>query len=307
VLEVGGEGQDVEVAATLLLAELVAGDLDEVELDGLVEVVDRVVLAGDFAPGLLVVALEDGSVKVDDDPFGFGTVNYLIFELGDGDVRSYLSIAGKFDVAWTLRCLHHVATGLHQLHSSGVAHQDLKPSNVLVFEGVLSKVADLGCASIKGMECPRDGRRIAGDRTYAPPELLYGYQDGEWSRRRQACDLYHLGSLATFFFCGLGMTAMIFKQLSPSHHPRVWGGTYHEVLPEVRDSFGLALLELEKSISVPALRKPVCGAVGQLCDPDPYLRGHPRNRVGFANRYSLERYVALFDLMAQRAGIAILN
>ena len=43
MLEVGGEGQDLDVALAFLLAELGARGLDQVELDRLVELVDRVV------------------------------------------------------------------------------------------------------------------------------------------------------------------------------------------------------------------------------------------------------------------------
>ncbi|MGH9504879.1 MAG: protein kinase domain-containing protein [Terriglobales bacterium] len=253
----------------------------------------------------VVVALEDGSVAVDSGVFG--TVNYLIFEPADGDVRRHLAIAGKVELAWILRCLHHVATGLYQLHSATVAHQDLKPSNVLVFEGSISKVADLGSASVKGEACPRDSFEFAGDSTYAPPELLYGYHDAEWSRRRQACDVYHLGSMAVFFFCGVGMTAMILNHTAEEHRPRVWGGTYSQVLPEVRNAFGLALRELETHVPGTQLAGTLRHAVSQLCDPDPLLRGHPLNRVGTLNQYSLERYVSLFNLLAQKAEIGILE
>jgi serine/threonine protein kinase len=253
----------------------------------------------------VVIALEDGSVPVEDGVFG--TVNYLIFEPADGDVRRHLAIAGKIELAWILRSLHHIATGLYQLHSATVAHQDLKPSNVLVFDRRVSKVADLGSASVKGESCPRDGFEFAGDRTYAPPELLYGYRDTEWSRRRQACDVYHLGSMVVFFFCGIGITAMILEHVAEEHCPRRWGGTYAQVLPEIRDAFGIALQEFEKGISGERLRVALREAVSQLCDPDPLLRGHPLNRIGNTNQYSLERYVSLFNLLAQRAEIGILE
>ena len=118
----------------------------------------------------VITALEDGSVRVDDDTFGI--VNYLIFEPADGDVRRHLSTAQSIEVAWKLRSLHHVATGLNQLHSAGVAHQDLKPSNVLVFDDSASKVADLGCASVKGIECPRDGFGFAGYTVTVTPNGL---------------------------------------------------------------------------------------------------------------------------------------
>ena len=254
----------------------------------------------------IVMALEDGSVKVDDSLFG--TVNYLIFEHAEGgDVRTHLAILGRVEVAWKLRCLHHIATGLHQLHSAQVAHQDVKPSNVLVFGGGTSKIADLGSASLQGVASPRDGARFAGDRTYAPPELLYGHHDNEWNRRRQACDLYLLGSMVTFFFAGVGTTALTLRYLPMHYHPSQWTGNYGEVIAEVRNSFGLAIQELQAAIRHERLEKEVLEVVRQLCDPDPALRGHPLNRVGIGNQYSLERYVSRFNLLARRAEIGIFD
>jgi eukaryotic-like serine/threonine-protein kinase len=81
----------------------------------------------------VVVPLADGWVKV---PGNFGdlcNVAYLIFELATGDIRNEVANWQKFDLAWVLRSLHHSAVGLQELHLLGIAHQDLKPSNVLVF------------------------------------------------------------------------------------------------------------------------------------------------------------------------------
>lgn len=98
----------------------------------------------------IVVSLADGSVTLDT-VSGSGVVQYLIFELADGDVRSRIANVEKFDVAWALRTLHHVAIGLQQLHREDIAHQDLKPSNVLLFRGgVESKIGDWGRAAYKG-------------------------------------------------------------------------------------------------------------------------------------------------------------
>jgi serine/threonine protein kinase len=253
----------------------------------------------------IVVALEDGSVKVDDGIFG--EVNYLIFESADGDIRKHLALFQNLDVVWILKCLHHVATGLYQLHSAKVAHQDLKPSNVLVFDSNGSKVADLGCASIQGIISPRDDCEFAGDRTYAPPELLYRSIDTDWRRRRQAADVYHLGSMVTFLFCGTSMTAMILANMAPDHLYPVWGGSYSEVMAEIRDAFGLAIEQFSQSVPGEQLRKTLRETVSQLCDPEPSRRGHPSNRTGHTNPYSLERYVSLFSLLAQRAAVGILE
>src|SRR5205823_2049082 len=85
--------------------------------------------------------------------------------------------------------LHHIATGLYQLHSAEVAHQDLKPSNILVFEGSTSKIADLGCASVKGVASPRDSAAFAGDRTYAPTDCCTATmtRSGQGGVKRAMC------------------------------------------------------------------------------------------------------------------------
>jgi len=78
----------------------------------------------------IVKAIDAGAVHIDKtNPFT--KVEYLVFELADGgDVRKKMESFKKFDEAWVLRSLHQVAVGMNQLHTIGVAHQDLKPSNV---------------------------------------------------------------------------------------------------------------------------------------------------------------------------------
>lgn len=248
----------------------------------------------------VVVAITDGLVRVEAQP-----VQYLIFELAEGDVRSQADFSKRFDVAWSLRSLHHVATGLSQLHKEGIAHQDLKPSNVLLFERrTLSKIADLGRAAYKGHSPPHETMPVAGDRTYAPPELLYGYADPEWNLRRLGCDAYLLGSMVVFFFAGSGVTASVQALLRDTHRWQNWGGTYDDVLPYVRDAFGHVLAAFEQEVSK-ELRSDLLTAVSELCEPDPRLRGHPLNRASRGNQYSLERYISKFNLLATRAEVGL--
>ncbi len=138
----------------------------------------------------VVSALADGKVTVAGE-----VVQYIIFELADGDLHDHADVLTELDIAWILRSLHHVATGIRQLHSQDIAHQDVKPSNVLVFNRDVSKLADLGRSARRGAHAPHDSLTIAGDATYAPPELLYGYLLPDWSARRLGCDLYLLGSM----------------------------------------------------------------------------------------------------------------
>jgi hypothetical protein len=71
--------------------------------------------------------------------------------------------------------------------------------------------------------------------------------------------------------------------------------------------FGLAIEQFSQSVPGEQLRKTLRETVSQLCDPAPSRRGHPSNRTGHTNPYSLERYVSLFGLLAQRVAVGILE
>ena len=90
-------------------------------------------------------------------------VPYLIFEVADGgDIRSRLSFASALESAWKLRSLHSVAVGLKQLHGIDVSHQDLKPSNVLLFDEE-SKIGDLGRSTCLALKSSLNDEPFAGD------------------------------------------------------------------------------------------------------------------------------------------------
>jgi serine/threonine protein kinase len=196
-----------------------------------------------------------------------------------------------------------MSVALSQLHGCGIAHQDLKPSNVLIFDRTVSKLGDFGRASVLGAQPPHEDNPYAGDPGYAPLELLYHEVDPDWHRRRAACDLYLLGSLIVVFFLGVATTPAVLSRLRTQLQPRTWTGTYRDVLPYVRDAFGEVLLALRPALPA-GCRDELETAARQLCEPDPALRGHPRNRAGTANPYSLERFVSTFNHLARRAEYA---
>jgi eukaryotic-like serine/threonine-protein kinase len=241
-----------------------------------------------------------------------GVAQYLIFELAEYDVRTFIKFSSRFDLAWSLRSLHHVATGLKQLHSARIAHQDLKPSNVLVFDGNVSKIGDMGRSAYQGHTAPHDEYVRPGDINYAAPESLYDFTDPDWTRRRFGYDLYHLGSMVVFFFTGLSMTHLLLMHLQPAHRPRAlagsWAGSFDEVLPYLRRAFGLAVDKFRSEVFTvcPQFCDDLANLVTYLCDPDPSRRGHPMNRrVG--NPFAMERFVEHFNLLARRAELELVG
>lgn len=246
-------------------------------------------------------AIADGRLDIPGNGLG---VYYIIFEKADCDIRKHLSKMEKFDLAWMLKSLHEVAVGIGQLHKKDIAHQDVKPSNVLVYATLESKIADLGCADIKSKGSPRGSKRIAGDRGYAPPELLYGDVPHEWEKRRLGTDMYLFGSLIAFVFTQVSMTHAIMHALHHAHRPGLWPHDYRNVLQYVRDAFGRVMAQVRAGLPE-SVREEVGNAIEMLCEPDPNLRGHPKDLN--ANQFNFERFVSLFDRLAKRAELGLLK
>ena len=247
----------------------------------------------------VVTVLDAGKINgTPSDPSS--VVQYLIFELADGDIRSYVP-GHNIELSWILRRLHQVAVALRQLHYNGIAHQDIKPSNVLVFNNEYLKLADFGRSSDRENSSPFDTLQIAGDRTYAPLELLYGEIPDDWGDRRLACDIYLMGSMAMYFFAGTSMTHLLLKRLGDDLHPTS-GQRYRDIMPYIEHEFRGIIREIKDRLPE-RYSSELSQALAQLCNPDPDQRGHPKNLVSKDSsfRYSVERYISLFELLAKRA------
>ena len=226
-------------------------------------------------------------------------VPYLIFDVADGgDVRSQLSFTLTLESEWKLRSLHSVAVGLKQLHGIDVSHQDLKPSNVLLFKGE-SKIGDLGRSTCLALESSLKDESFTGDYSYAPPEILYGVHEPDWHKRSFACDTYLFGSLIVFYFSGLTMTALLRKHLKDEVSWERYRGPYDDVQPYVLSAFALALGEFDTSVQGDILRRELRSLLTYLCHPILAKRAYgPPGIVGTAN--DMERVVSRLDFLAQR-------
>jgi eukaryotic-like serine/threonine-protein kinase len=243
----------------------------------------------------VVVALASGQVQVvSNDPQT--TVPYIIFELGEGDIRAHLRLLSEVDMAWALRALHGIAVGIQQLHAADIAHQDLKPSNALVITPEFTKVADLGRAARHGIDGPFDELSVPGAKPNAAPELRYRAVPTDWRARRICPDLYQLGSLMMFVLDGVTMNAALFGRVAVEHQPSNWTGTFPDVLPILQKAFGEVLSDLAERVP-----SDVVDVVQYLCEPDPEKRGHPTARAQkHGDPYSLESVVSTLLTIASR-------
>lgn len=228
--------------------------------------------------------------------FPITIVPYLIFDVADGgDVRSQLSFAAKLESPWKLRSLHSVAVGLKQLHGIDVSHQDLKPSNVLLFKDE-SKIGDLGRSTCLALVSPLRDVAFAGDYSYAPPEILYGVHEADWRKRSFASDCYLFGSLIVFYFSGLTMTALLRKNLPDDASWERYRGVYEDVQAYVLEAFAHSLDEFEACIEGTFLKQELRAMVSSLCHPIAAKRFY--GGVGAAaTGNDMERVVSRLDFM----------
>lgn len=237
--------------------------------------------------------------------FLIANVYYLIFEKADDDVRNYLNFSQSVDVAWKLRSLHNISVGLKQLHTIGIGHQDVKPSNVFVFDKIASKLGDLGRSLSKEFSGPHSKMKFSGDPRYAPPEVYYGYFLSDWDDRVKSIDCYLLGSMASFYFTGQNMMALVAQHINSNIN--ILSMPFESSLPYWIEAFDKAMIDIENSVSTFEKRKELVALIRMLCYPDPKIRGHKKNIIEGQNNYRLERIVTAFNVLATKAEYSIIN
>lgn len=230
------------------------------------------------------------------DGYTYGVVPYLIFEMADGDVRSMLAYSAKLDFAWKMKSLHDVAVGLNQLHNAGVSHQDLKPSNILLFNSD-SKIGDLGRALCPTLDKEMLNVEFHGDYNYAPPEIMYNYVLPDWNERTFLADCYMLGSMVVFYLTGVSINSILINQLPKDLHPFTTCASFTAVKDYLMNAFETSLEKIGKTIPYDNVRERLINVIKYLCSPDPERRGHPKTIASRDSNYNLERFVSEFNYL----------
>ncbi len=112
----------------------------------------------------------------------------LVMELVEGVTLERVIDAKTFDMKKCLKTFDDVLTGLEAMHSAGLGHLDLKPSNVLLRKGEQGVLVDFGLA----------GRKIrpgCGTGPYGAPEV-WGVVPDDFHPHPMASDIYSFGCLA---------------------------------------------------------------------------------------------------------------
>ncbi|MCX5676641.1 MAG: protein kinase [Planctomycetota bacterium] len=119
---------------------------------------------------------------------------YIVMEYVDGgSVADLLAVRKRFDLMEATCIIRSAAEGLAYAHKRGVIHRDIKPGNILLTQGGIVKLADLGLALhvSAAAEAGQVGKAY-GTPYYISPEQVRGDPDID-----VRTDLYSLG--ATFY------------------------------------------------------------------------------------------------------------
>lgn len=238
------------------------------------------------------------------DPYNFLC---LVLERGDGDIKSHVDFHPDRSPYWKLWVLREVALAIVQMERAHLAHNDIKPSNVIRFpsKGIEHsiKLGDVGRAVTKSGTGPFDGMMWAGDPRHMPLEVLYGWQEPEWQNRRASADAYMLGNLASFLFSGTSLTERITNSLPPIYRHGAGGytGPYRDLLDILRHVRN-RVLEDQVIPAFPAeARQELGDIVRWLTEPDPQVRGEPTARR--AGTVGIDRIQSHLERLARRAQI----
>jgi hypothetical protein len=122
--------------------------------------------------------------------FDMGTkpLPILVMELVEGVTLERVIQSQTFDMKRCLKALDDVLAGLEAMHSVGIGHLDIKPSNVLLRRGEQGVLVDFGLAG-------RKVRQGCGTGPYGAPEI-WGVLPEGFVPSPTAADIYSFGCLA---------------------------------------------------------------------------------------------------------------
>ncbi|MBW0105436.1 serine/threonine-protein kinase, partial [Pseudonocardia sp. KRD291] len=112
---------------------------------------------------------------------------YLVMELVDGPTLREVIEAERLPADDIRRFGLEVAQTLAYVHSQGVTHRDVKPSNILIDGNGRARLADFGVASLLGGDGHTAVGEIVGTPAYLAPEQVRGRDVGP------PADVYALG------------------------------------------------------------------------------------------------------------------
>lgn len=131
---------------------------------------------------------------------------FYMMDYADGDLKQYLeeqniNKSEKMDL-----CLQ-LAEGLNDLNRLGYYHRDIKPDNILIFQGSRWKIGDLGLVTRRDLDFDRQNELI-GPKGWLSPEAMNKYLAEGRGNKKIDCiidkqsDIFQLGKVFWYILQG---------------------------------------------------------------------------------------------------------
>ncbi|KQT89384.1 hypothetical protein ASG49_16570 [Marmoricola sp. Leaf446] len=128
---------------------------------------------------------------------GDSGARWLVMEYVEGPTLDALvRERGRLSPDEAAPLLWQVADALVAAHAAGIAHRDVKPSNVLLEHGRVAKLADFGIARVASDPSLTQTGMVTGSPAYLAPEIATGTGGGA------AADVWSLGATAWHVLAG---------------------------------------------------------------------------------------------------------
>ena len=238
----------------------------------------------------VVIPISSGEIIIQGQMPPLDEVYYIVFERAESDFRQAFLNSPPSTWLGFFRALKHTCIGLEQLHREKIAHQDIKPSNILNFKNDISKVADLGRVVDAGGLSPFNSMSFAGDVSYAPIEIYYGVPMSSFEEKFLA-DLFGVGSLIYQTLMGTQITAALINE-AILLSPLIKTMSYTQALPIYETAFFTLLQRLINEAASQfdvEIADAVANIVKEMCHPNYNVRGNPKGQ-NLPARLSIRRY-----------------
>ena len=224
-------------------------------------------------------------------------VPYLVFEIAKGNLKSKNLLIDP-NLTWKLLAFHGALVGLRQLHNQKIVHQDIKPSNILIFGQNFSKISDLGSATQLNNKSNWEREDHTGDIRYAPIELLYNYFSPDWETRRFGADFFMMGGLLIYMLTGSNFISLLLLKIPETLYPAKFDGKFEEIKPYLLNAFYETIAEIKANLPT-VIAQDLISVLSELSHPVPEERGNPSRMREVHKQFSLQRYISILARLAK--------
>jgi len=223
---------------------------------------------------------------------------YMVEEIVDGlNLRQVASQFTRLDPHAVAYMLHHLARGVAASHRAGVVHRDLKPTNILIGDGLALrslKITDFGIAKMAageiddavagGDETTRSSKTAMGALAYMAPEVIESPRTAS-----MPADVWAVAAIAWElltgeppFRSGLQAVATILSGKRPALPRRVSSHVQFGGLSEQIHELIMQCFERDPN------NRPTAARLAELCDDICYLT--PARETGAVVNYPVRSF-----------------